>query len=158
MASSRQCVYIKRKVSDRFAERIAGLKIPGIRFEEESRRNYPNGTLFAHIIGFTGVDNNGLEGLELRFNRNLAGRDGFQEINRNALYSMCAFVKTSGNFRPQEDGSDVVICEGEAAPVARPWPADAKQIFFDKYDWNLDTEKRYTHLVVITPKKWLVWR
>ncbi len=56
-----------------------------------------------------------------------------------------------------EDGSDPLICEGTAAPVASPWPEEVIAIFQDKYDWDITTESRYTQLVAITPEKWLSW-
>lgn len=56
-----------------------------------------------------------------------------------------------------EDGSDPVICEGTAAPVASPWSEEVIAIFQDKYDWDITTESRYTQLVAITPEKWLSW-
>jgi hypothetical protein len=56
-----------------------------------------------------------------------------------------------------EDGSDPLICEGAAAPVARPWPEEVIAIFQKKYDWDVTVESRYTQLMAITPEKWLSW-
>jgi hypothetical protein len=56
-----------------------------------------------------------------------------------------------------EDGSHPVICEGKAAALNLPWPEAVCAIFKEKYDWEISTEKQYTQLLEITPRKWLVW-
>ena len=56
-----------------------------------------------------------------------------------------------------EDGSNPVICEGYAAPVAEPWPEAVTTIFKKKYDWDLSVEERYTQLLAVRPEKWLSW-
>lgn len=56
-----------------------------------------------------------------------------------------------------EDGSDVVICEGTATPVGRPYPAEVVAGFKAKYDWNVATDTQYTQLLRVTPRKWLIW-
>lgn len=109
IASGKKCVYIKRKISDSYAEKIKDLNIPGLHFEFETKRTYPNDRLFCHVVGFAGIDNRGLEGLEYHYNRLLTGRDGFQEINRNALSSGGTFISSGGNFHPQKDGADIYL-------------------------------------------------
>jgi hypothetical protein len=54
-------------VSPETADRIAAMKFPGVHQEKEYRRFYPTGDMTAHIVGFTGVDDKGLEGVELAF-------------------------------------------------------------------------------------------
>ena len=56
-----------------------------------------------------------------------------------------------------ENGSQVVICEGEATFVAPPWHDDLAAIFQKKYDWNIHTDKEYDRLVEVVPRKWLMW-
>lgn len=56
-----------------------------------------------------------------------------------------------------EDGTSPVICEGIAQPIAPPYSDEIKQAFFQKYEWNLDTEQQYNDLLEVTPEKWLVW-
>jgi nitroimidazol reductase NimA-like FMN-containing flavoprotein (pyridoxamine 5'-phosphate oxidase superfamily) len=56
-----------------------------------------------------------------------------------------------------EDGSNPVICEGRAEPLTAPWPEAVTTIFMRKYDWDLNVEKRYTQLLMVTPEKWLYW-
>ena len=57
-------VWIKRRISPKEREEIFRLGLPGIGFAPESKRIYPNGTAAAHILGFAGVDNNGIAGIE----------------------------------------------------------------------------------------------
>ena len=56
-----------------------------------------------------------------------------------------------------EDGSHPVICEGTAAAVPVPWPAQVAAIFRNKYDWDISSEEQYTQLLEVTPTKWLTW-
>ncbi len=69
-------VYIGRKVDLTRARALEKLKLEGIGFLEDSRRLYPSGTLACQVLGFVGVDNNGLSGLEARYNSVLAGKPG----------------------------------------------------------------------------------
>ena len=68
--------WITRKVDDHVARDIKMLNLPGIGLTEESRRYYPNDNLAAHILGFTGIDSQGLDGVELTFDNYLKGRNG----------------------------------------------------------------------------------
>ena len=56
-----------------------------------------------------------------------------------------------------EDGSDVTICEGTAEFVPAPWTPELIAAFKSKYDWQIDTDKEYGHVIAISPKKWLSW-
>jgi PPOX class probable F420-dependent enzyme len=56
-----------------------------------------------------------------------------------------------------EDGLHPVICEGTAAAVPVPWPAQVAAIFRIKYDWDISSEAQYTQLLEVTPTKWLTW-
>ncbi|MBN1687820.1 MAG: penicillin-binding protein 2 [Candidatus Omnitrophica bacterium] len=78
-------VWIKRRVSVEEAKAIRELKTPALGIEEEYRRFYPQGELLSHILGFTDVDTNGLEGIELVLNRQMQGRAGRRYTKRDAL-------------------------------------------------------------------------
>jgi cell division protein FtsI (penicillin-binding protein 3) len=69
-------VYLARRVEPAVAEKIEGLRLPGIGLLEESRRWYPAGDLASHVVGFVGLDGVGLAGLELQYEKVLAGRTG----------------------------------------------------------------------------------
>jgi cell division protein FtsI (penicillin-binding protein 3) len=60
-------VFLRRQIPPAVADRVAALKLPGIGQDKEYRRFYPTGEMTAHMVGFTGVDDRGLEGVELAF-------------------------------------------------------------------------------------------
>jgi len=67
-------VWLARKLPSETVSKIKSLDIVGLDFINESKRYYPNQSLAAHVIGFAGVDNVGLEGIELSYNRYLGGQ------------------------------------------------------------------------------------
>lgn len=69
--SGRRFVWLKRNLTPREHAAIHKLGIPGIGFQREEKRIYPNKELASHIVGFTGIDNNGLAGLERYFDQQL---------------------------------------------------------------------------------------
>jgi len=69
-------VYLARQVDLDVAERVERLRLPGIGFLEATRRYYPAGTLAGQVLGFVGIDGEGLSGLELRYEDLLAGDPG----------------------------------------------------------------------------------
>lgn len=77
-------VWIKRKLDDPVAESVKKLRIKGLHFRKEYRRVYPYRELAANILGFVGMDNDGLEGVEYKFDGLLSGRDEIvtDEISR----------------------------------------------------------------------------
>jgi len=77
-------VWLARKVSPDAAIRVRALNIKGIEFLKEPQRAYPNGATASHILGFTDLDNNGLEGLELKFDKYLKGVTGYRYAIRDA--------------------------------------------------------------------------
>lgn len=68
--------YVKKKIPAETAEKIKGSNLPGIGIVEDSTRFYPNGSLAAHILGFTGIDSQGLEGIEHSRDKELTGIPG----------------------------------------------------------------------------------
>ncbi len=73
LSRNKKFVWIKRKLDEAAVKAVSSLEIRGIHFRDEYRRVYPYGRLAANIIGFTGVDNHGLEGLEYRYDDILMG-------------------------------------------------------------------------------------
>ena len=69
-------VYVARKVDDATVAKVRALKIPGVGFVAESKRFYPGGDLAAPVLGFVGIDNQGLAGLEHQYGSTLRGRPG----------------------------------------------------------------------------------
>ena len=68
--------WIKRKIDEPAAIAVKKLDLPGIGLTQESRRFYPNDNLASHVLGFTGIDSQGLDGVELTFDSYLKGRPG----------------------------------------------------------------------------------
>jgi len=84
LSQERGFVWLARKVSQDTARKVRSLDIKGIDFIKEPQRVYPNGVLASHILGFTDMDSNGIEGLELRFDKYLKGVVGYRYAIRDA--------------------------------------------------------------------------
>ncbi|MAK56557.1 MAG: cell division protein [Pusillimonas sp.] len=82
---SRNFVYIKRQVPLETAREVAKLKIPGIHQQAEVRRLYPEGGMTAHIVGFTNIEDRGIEGIELAFDDLLSGEPGTRRVIKDRL-------------------------------------------------------------------------
>ncbi len=84
LARKSRFVWIKRKLDDSAAAAVRGMKIKGLYFRREYRRAYPYGVLAANMLGFVGMDSEGLEGIEHKFDSVLSGRDEIvtDEISR----------------------------------------------------------------------------
>ncbi len=81
----REFVYLKRDNSPAVSAKVRALKIPGVFFQREYRRYYPDGAVTAHVVGITNVDDQGQEGLELAYNNWLAGSAGEKEVLKDRL-------------------------------------------------------------------------
>jgi cell division protein FtsI/penicillin-binding protein 2 len=80
---SRGFVYVARKADPERAAALKALNLTGLGFYPEERRVYPLGSVAAHVLGFAGLDNRGLSGLELALDKTLAGRSGRQTVARD---------------------------------------------------------------------------
>ena len=78
-------IWIKRRVKEEQADAIKKLKNQNVGVVPEYKRFYPNTSLMANLMGFCGIDNNGLEGLELKFDNFLKGKTGFRYTKRDAM-------------------------------------------------------------------------
>lgn len=81
---SKRFVYLERKISPAMAKYISELKIPGIYLRKESKRFYPTGEISAHIVGFTNVDDKGIEGVERVYDEVLTGKGGNKRFRKDA--------------------------------------------------------------------------
>lgn len=82
--SRKAFVWVKRKVSDKAAQAVRDLKLPGVHELKETTRVYPEGKLACHLLGFVGLDNQGLAGIELQLDRAIRGQSGWIRITRDA--------------------------------------------------------------------------
>jgi cell division protein FtsI (penicillin-binding protein 3) len=81
----RDFVYLKRHIDPDLADQINDLNLPGVYLQREYRRYYPAGEVTAHLIGFTNVDDNGQEGLELAYDAWLRGTPGSKRVLKDRL-------------------------------------------------------------------------
>ena len=106
LASNKKFVWIKRKVTPKEAEAVKNLNIIGVDFITEHKRFYPNKTLAAQVLGFTNIDDHGVEGLEFYFNDYLQGSASQYTILKDALGRGFDAEKTAGlNFK----GNNLVL-------------------------------------------------
>jgi cell division protein FtsI (penicillin-binding protein 3) len=98
-------VYIKRKADPALAAKLARKGLPGFGFYAEEQRFYPQFNLAPQVIGYAGVDNHGLAGLELSLDKQLAGRPGRERIVKDASGQAIDTVVS----QPERDGRDVVL-------------------------------------------------
>ena len=95
-----QFVYLARKVSPDEAQRVKALELKGVAFIKESRRYYPKKELAAHILGYVGLDNTGLAGLESTYDAQVRGTEGKilvqTDARRHALNSRIDRPATAG--------------------------------------------------------------
>lgn len=84
LASGKSFVWLRRHLTPRQEYEINKLGIPGLQFDPEERRVYPFGDLAAHVVGFCGVDNNGLAGIERALDHNIRGSQGAIQLSLDA--------------------------------------------------------------------------
>ncbi len=85
LKDSRNFVWLARFLSPEQVAKVKGLRLEGIDFVPETRRYYPNLDVAAHVIGFTGSDPAGLDGVELKYNQTLLGSSDYVVTERDAL-------------------------------------------------------------------------
>jgi cell division protein FtsI (penicillin-binding protein 3) len=106
LADTRDFVYLKRQVPPETAEAVQALGLSGIHNHPEYRRYYPGGEVTAHVIGFTGVDDAGQEGVELAHQERLGGRPGSRRVIRDRLGRIVEDVES---IRAAQHGNDLVL-------------------------------------------------
>ena len=102
---SRRFVYVRRKADPARANALRRRGLSGLGFYPEERRIYPQRSVAAHVVGYAGVDNSGLAGLELALERVLAGRPGRQTVVTDPLGRPIDVVSTV----PERPGRDVYL-------------------------------------------------
>ncbi|MFN3396978.1 MAG: peptidoglycan D,D-transpeptidase FtsI family protein [Sulfurimicrobium sp.] len=85
LGSQKEFVYLKRGLPPDQAARVMELGIPGIFLQRGYRRYYPAGDVMAHVLGFTNVDDNGQEGMELTYQNWLAGKTGSRRVIKDRV-------------------------------------------------------------------------
>ena len=104
--TSREFVYLKRQLPPEQAAKVVKLGIPGISLQREYRRYYPGGEVTSHLIGFTDVDDNGQEGVELEMQAQLGGKAGSQQVIKDRRGFI---VQDVASLRAPKAGGDVAL-------------------------------------------------
>jgi cell division protein FtsI (penicillin-binding protein 3) len=96
----REFLYLVRHMQPAEAQKIKALGIPGVYLTREYRRYYPAGEVAGHVLGFTSVDDDGQEGLELAFDHWLAGEDGAKRVIQDRYGNIVQDVEEIRAMRP----------------------------------------------------------
>src|SRR5690242_10591322 len=102
---TRGFVYVERQADPAQAAALERLKLSGFGFYPEERRTYPQRSVGAQVLGYVGIDGNGLSGLELQFDKQLAGRAGHETIVKDPS----GHVIDVQQQRPETAGRDVYL-------------------------------------------------
>jgi cell division protein FtsI (penicillin-binding protein 3) len=104
--AARDFVYLKRQLPPEAADAVLKLRLAGIYEQREYRRYYPAGEVTAQLVGFTGVDDAGQEGLELAYQQALGGRAGSRRVIKDRLGQVVEDVQS---IRAAQDGTDLTL-------------------------------------------------
>ena len=99
----REFVYLKRGLDPVVGLKIHDLAIPGVSVQQEYKRFYPEGEVTAHLLGFTNIDDQGQEGIELAYNGWLAGGAGRKQVLKDRLGRTVADIQTVKQAEPGHD-------------------------------------------------------
>ena len=102
----RQFVFLKRQISPDQAAKVMALRVPGVFQQREYRRFYPAGEVMAHVVGFTGIEDNGQEGIELAAQSRLAGTPGSRKVIKDRKGRVVEDVES---VRAPRDGAEVTL-------------------------------------------------
>lgn len=102
----RQFAFLKRQISPEAAAKVMALRIPGVFQQREFRRFYPAGEVMAHVVGFTGMDDQGQEGIELAAQARLAGVPGSRKVIKDRKGRIIEDVE---GLRAPRDGEEVTL-------------------------------------------------
>jgi len=102
----RDFAFVKRQIPPEVADRIAELRIPGVFQSREFRRYYPGGDVMAHVLGFTGADDIGQEGVELAFQKDLAGKPGNRRVIKDRMGQI---IEDMQSVKVAQEGRDIVL-------------------------------------------------
>jgi cell division protein FtsI (penicillin-binding protein 3) len=103
---NRDFVYLKRRISPELANHIMALHIPGVYMQREYKRFYPAGEVAAHLVGYTGSDEKGLEGFELQYQSWLSGKTGSRHVIKDRQGHIVDDLEA---VKLPQDGRDLVV-------------------------------------------------
>jgi len=106
-AQNKYFVWLIRHVDRNLAQRVKALSLKGVYLIQETKRNYPQGRSASTLLGFCGIDNQGLEGLELYYENQLKGRPGYSLSVKDAKKRRLFFLDY--DYLPAIDGYDLIL-------------------------------------------------
>ena len=121
LIGDRPFVYLGRKIPPRQAEEIRKLNLTGVYFQEETKRYYPGRELAAHVLGFVGLDNEGLAGLEYLYNESIEGKKTRVHLRFDAKRH-----SYGSDARPDRSGGNTIVLN-----IDRPIQYIAQQVLSD---------------------------
>jgi len=101
--NQRGFVYLKRQLPPAVAQKIEDLQIQGLNFQQEFKRYYPDADSMAQLLGFTNIDDDGIEGLELAYQNWLFGEPGKQRVLKDRLGHVIDDLGVIQEPRPGKD-------------------------------------------------------
>ena len=104
--AKRRFMYVKRSVEPEVAEQVEQLNLYGVYVDDEYKRYYPEGEITAHLIGFTNIDDQGQEGVELAYEKFLKGTPGKKQVIKDRSGNIIDFVK---DVQPAKPGQDIML-------------------------------------------------
>lgn len=134
--------WIERKLDAGQAQRIRELKLKGIGFAPEIKRFYPKGMLASHLIGYVGIDNNGLEGIEQRYDKYLSAQGEKISVRRDAKGNvlsegMTREIKGNNVVLTIDEGLQYIVEKNLDAAMEQWKAASATAIMMDPYSGEL---------------------
>lgn len=104
LLGDRKFVFLKRQVTPEVGKEIAALKVPGVHETGDYKRFYPEGEIAAHVVGFTNVEDQGQEGIELSEQKELKGTGGSELVIKDRLGRI---IEDVGDIAEPRDGQNI---------------------------------------------------
>ncbi|HEY5718488.1 MAG TPA: penicillin-binding transpeptidase domain-containing protein [Motiliproteus sp.] len=101
--ADKQFLYLRRQMTPQEAERVVAMRIPGLFSQSEYKRYYPAAEVATHLVGFTNVDGEGQEGMELAYDQWLRGEPGRKQVLKDRLGSTIKDIQSISDANPGND-------------------------------------------------------
>ena len=102
----RRFIWIARRLDADLANKVVAMNLPGVHSQLEPKRYYPNGSLAAHVLGYVGLDGQGLGGLEQSYNQKISGEPGRLFLEKDANGKAVRELRNRSEARPDSSTDD----------------------------------------------------